>query len=199
MGTYFRPDPNQKEKKFVFPLTFQGKSYSWQSSSGVFHQKGLDEGSRLLLEATETIPGSRILDLGCGHGPIGLLALEQRPQASALLVDINERACRSARKNLLQLKSRAWVLRTDGAQGLKKGAFDFVLTNPPIRTGLPTLKRLFAEAGQALASDGILAFVCRPKQGGRRLATIAGEILGADPKKIARNKGFEIFVLDRSV
>ncbi len=75
---------------------------------------------------------------------------------------------------------------------------DLVLTNPPIRAGLPVVRRLLADAARVLVPGGRLLFVGRPKQGGRRLAEIAAASMGSPAEKLLRHKGYEVFELVRS-
>ena len=77
--------------------------------------------------------GTRILDVGCGAGPGGIVAarLAQASRPELLLADINPRALRFARANALL----AGVARSAFAQGdlfaAVSGAFDLIVANPP--------------------------------------------------------------------
>ena len=78
-------------------------------------------------------PGARILDMGCGAGPGGIVAarLAQASKPELLLADINPRALHFARANALL----AGVARSAFAQGdlfaAVSGAFDLIVANPP--------------------------------------------------------------------
>ena len=63
------------------------------TGSGVFAADGLDRGTAVLLRASPIPVGSpRILDLGCGYGPIALAVAVHCPGALVDAVDVNERA-----------------------------------------------------------------------------------------------------------
>lgn len=195
MSSYFSREDEVPDEVLHFTLEFEGEGLPWVSARGVFQSRDLDPGTALLLRCAREEPGTRILDLGCGHGPLGLLDLRARgPGARAWLSDVNPRACRASEANRSRLALPALVVRADGLTAFAPGSFDLILTNPPIRTGLETLRRLFAEAAPALAPGGVMLLVTRPKQGGRRLALLAAEALGGpEPDKLGRKKGYEVF------
>lgn len=84
--------------------------------------------------AARLTPGQRLLDLGCGSGVIGALAL----QAGALVtaVDIDRRAVRAARDNGLPD-----VRRGDLFAPVRDTRFDVITFNPPYFAGRHHLKR----------------------------------------------------------
>ena len=73
MSHYFTNDNVKSEEKEI-NILFQNKSFKMITDNGVFSKKGLDYGTRALLEK---IPFSElkgdILDFGCGYGPIGII------------------------------------------------------------------------------------------------------------------------------
>ena len=54
-----------------FPL--RGRTFQFTTDSGVFSRGTVDYGSRVLIDAFEweNLPAGRLLDVGCGYGPIG--------------------------------------------------------------------------------------------------------------------------------
>lgn len=74
----------------------------------------------------------RILDLGAGSGAIILALLKERPNATAVAVDISERALEVVRANAaaLGVADRLEIRQSDWANGLNE-RFDLVVSNPP--------------------------------------------------------------------
>ena len=67
----------------------------------VFSKGEVDFGTRLLIDCLELRPGQVVLDLGCGYGPIGMVAADLvGPAGQVYMVDVNERAVELARRNL---------------------------------------------------------------------------------------------------
>src|SRR5690242_4698318 len=80
------------------------------------------------------VSGTRVLDLFCGTGALGIEAVS-RGASEATLVD---RKPQSARKNVedLGLGERVTVVGADGARFLRRaepGSFELVLCDPPYR------------------------------------------------------------------
>ena len=79
--------------------------------------------------------GKRLLDLGCGVGPLMLIALLRFPKLRAVGVDVMEGAAALARENIVKngLQDRAEVMRGD-LRSLDRSlwdAFDLCISNPP--------------------------------------------------------------------
>ena len=50
----------------------------------------VDQGTRLLIEALPLPSEGRMLDLGCGYGPVGIAAARENPGLEVVMVDINQ-------------------------------------------------------------------------------------------------------------
>ncbi|MCM1043024.1 MAG: peptide chain release factor N(5)-glutamine methyltransferase [Corallococcus sp.] len=72
---------------------------------------------------------SRVLDLCCGSGAIGItVALEKR--CDVTLCDISDKALAVAEKNAKKHKAKAKFVKSDMFQSIK-GKFDVIVSNPP--------------------------------------------------------------------
>ncbi|NJM05647.1 methyltransferase [Candidatus Gracilibacteria bacterium] len=96
-------------------------------------------------------PGTRVLDLGCGSGIVGLAAAQRG--ATVVALDINPAAVGCTRQNTLRsdLAERITICQGDLFAPLK-GSFDLVLFNPPYLRGTA---RSWAE--RAFFDDGVIA------------------------------------------
>ncbi|WP_372982888.1 class I SAM-dependent methyltransferase [Marinobacter sediminum] len=135
----------------------------------VFAREKLDIGTRLFLPHVKTAvsalaTNARVLDLACGNGVVGLVALEQRPDLEMSFADVSSQAVASARDNVsrLFLESKARFDHADGI-GDSAGQYDLILLNPPFHEGGVVgdhiALRLFRAAAQHLAPGGSLLIV----------------------------------------
>jgi ribosomal protein L3 glutamine methyltransferase len=79
-------------------------------------------------------PGpTRVLDLCCGGGCIGLAVAHYFPDAHVDLLDLDSAALQLAAENarLLQLQDRVTILQSDLFAALTNQRYDLILSNPP--------------------------------------------------------------------
>ena len=124
----------------------------------------------------------RVLDLCTGSGCLAILAAEAFPEAAIIASDISEGALEVAERNIrgYGLEQRIRALKADLFQGIPKGYFDLILSNPPYATaaaveafpaeykaeprlahlggadGLDLIRRILSEAGDWLSPNGNL-------------------------------------------
>jgi 16S rRNA (guanine1207-N2)-methyltransferase len=132
-----------------------------ETRAGVFAHRGLDRGTRLLIEAMRVSPTARVLDLGCGAGAIGIMAARLAPRGRAVLVDSDIRATRLAERNLARNGvTNAEVVLGDCVADLPpKSRFDVVASNPPTHDGREVLAEFVAGAYRVLRPRGRLYMV----------------------------------------
>ncbi len=171
----------------------RGREWTFVTDRGVFARGGVDAGTRLLIEAMRIAPADHILDVGCGYGPVGLVAAALAPLGQAVLVDVNERAVMRAAENArVNGVSNVEVLQGDGCGPVASRLFDTAVTNPPIRTGKATLRRLVREIWQHLRPGGRLYFVARTAQGAKTLARDVAEVFDT-VTELERESGYRVY------
>ena len=180
------PDVEHDLRQVIFEVL--GLRLNCTTDAGVFSRDGLDMGTRILLEALPELHG-RILDLGCGWGPVGTALGKRYPGAQIVLTDVNSRATELAARNLAANGvANAAVVQGDGFAAVE-GGFDAIVLNPPIRAGKAVIYALFAEAAKHLRADGALYIVIRKQQGAESAQKYLRSIYG-DVERIAREKGY---------
>ncbi len=167
MSHYFDQNPEIKSQEREISFTLFGESYTYLTDNGVFSKSRIDEGSYILLKTILPLRLSgRILDLGCGYGPIGLTIALNSKEARVDLADINSRALALASKSgeRLNLNNRVTFLHSDIFEKIE-GPYDSIVFNPPIRAGKVVTYRMYLESKQYLIDGGSLYVVIRRKQG----------------------------------
>jgi 16S rRNA (guanine1207-N2)-methyltransferase len=190
---YFSRRPSSRMRPREAAVVLRGRQWIFQTAGGVFAARGLDPGSRLLIETMRIGPGDRVLDLGCGYGPIGLVAARLAPRGRAYLVEANQRAAALALANAVRHQTvNAHVVVADGASAVRAGSMDVVMTNPPIRAGRHVVQAFIEEAWHALRPGGRFYLVARTAQGAKTLARLIEERFG-NARQVAVKQGYRVY------
>lgn len=187
MSHYFTNDdvPSKLERKLV---NIGDKTFNFFTDNGVFSKKGLDFGSRTLIDTLLTcnIKGD-VLDVGCGYGVIGIV-ISSFFDAKIDMVDVNKRAIHLAKMNIKEngVKNIA-AFESFCYQNINK-KYDIIITNPPIRAGKKVVYEILFDAKQHLKENGVLYFVMNKDQGAKSTMKDLSEI--ASVEVLTKNKGF---------
>lgn len=190
---YYSNNPQSKMVTETNDYTIRDHVLTLTTSTGVFSKKGIDFGSRLLIETFEapSVQGD-FLDLGCGYGPIGLTLAKEFSDRHVKMVDVNERAVMLTEKNARQNDMKnVTVQQSDGFSTISSETFAAIITNPPIRTGKKVIYPFFEKSAMQLVSGGSLWVVVQKKQGAPSLMKFL-ETLFPLVEVRARKKGYYI-------
>lgn len=154
---------------------------------GVFSKNKLDFGTRLLLE---NLPfhefEGKILDVGCGYGPIGLY-LAKVTNCQIDMCDVNKRALHLTKMNAKTNHLSVSVFESDCYSNVTE-KYNVIVTNPPIRAGKRVVYEILMGAGNYLTSDGKLFCVIHKDQGAKSTISELEKIYNV--VILEKNKGF---------
>ena len=189
---YFTASPASADERRTIEVELNGSLRKVQTASGIFSPAGLDKGTAVLLQYVPT-PRGRILDIGCGWGPITLAAAEQSPQSEVYGVDVNERSIDLARLNAAALGLSNVVVGTPESVDPSL-QFDTIWSNPPIRIGKDALHELLMLWLPRLAPGGEAWMVVQKNLGSDSLQKWLVEQLPSDWKitREATAKAFRV-------
>lgn len=194
MSYYYTPDAQIPHEPGSVTLTISERTFVFATDAGVFGRREVDYASRLLigamLEASPPVEG-RILDLGCGYGPIGLTLAALRPGVEVVLTDVNRRALALAAGNARTLGVVASVVDSDGFVAVD-GLFDHIATNPPIRAGKSVYYPWFAQAPGYLRPGGSFWCVVQRKQGASSVSRALAEAFGGC-SRVDLDAGYHVY------
>lgn len=187
MSHYFLNDDNVKSNIKTIKVNINGIDFNFYTDNGVFSKRGLDFGTRTLLETIDNIHGD-VLDFGCGYGPIGIY-VSKKYDVNVDMIDINKRSVSLAKRNALLNKVCANIFISDIYSNVIK-KYDFIITNPPIRVGKEILYRILMDAYKYLNSNGEMWLVINKNQGAKSLINDLEKVYKVSIKN--KNKGFYI-------
>lgn len=190
---YYSKHPQSKEHTETNEYVLNGRAYTFTTGAGVFSKKGIDFGSRLLIETfVEPDVKGNILDLGCGYGPIGLSLANQFKTRKITMVDINERAVLYAKKNAQTNQiENVQIVESDQFTNIDDQQFAAVVTNPPIRAGKKVIQAMFEKSHSHLMDHGELWVVVQKKQGAPSVITFLESVF-TNVEVVTRKKGYYI-------
>jgi len=145
------------------PFAFHGARLRFDLAATVFASAGIDAGSALLLRHLQTVLKEqhagvadsaagggirRVLDLGCGHGVLGLTLLALRPECHVTLVDRDALALAYTARNLTLNGLPPHQAHITGSLGYddvdRSQPFDLVVSNIPGKAGEEAIAELVA-------------------------------------------------------
>ncbi|WP_430535905.1 class I SAM-dependent methyltransferase [Listeria rocourtiae] len=185
-------DLDHSRKTWAFEL--RGNSIKFISDAGVFSKTTVDFGSRLLIESFEASDAAgKMLDVGCGYGPIGLAFAKSYPDAQVDMIDVNDRALELSAENAANNGlTNVRVFESSVYDGVKDADYTDIISNPPIRAGKKIVHEILAGSFERLKTGGSLWIVIQKKQGGPSAMAKMEEVFG-NVEVVAKDKGYFIY------
>ena len=166
---YFSANPSTEQRLRAVDFSVAGTAFSLQAAAGTFSSAKLDKGTAVLLSLSDQFPRQgKVLDLGCGWGPIGIAIAKLAPGTKVWGVDVNARSVALANQNAqgLSLGNFQAVLSENLPSDLK---FDEIWSNPPIRIGKEALHDLLTTYLSLLTTNGRAMLVVQKQLGAESL------------------------------
>ena len=190
MGHYFINDNKLSSDLLKIDVKIKDTSFSFYTDDGVFNKKGLDYGTRVLLENINLKNKNSFLDVGCGCGPIGIYIAKQSNSYTVDMIDVNEKAVTLTNKSIkLNNLNNINAYVSNVYENVTK-QYDMILTNPPIHAGKKVVYEIIRGAYNLLNNNGELWIVIRKDQGAKSLIKDMSDIY--DFEIIKRDNGFYI-------
>jgi len=188
---YFSARPASADERRLIRVTLAGRELSLEVAPGIFSPDHIDLGTQVLLR-TVPAPVGRVLDLGCGWGPIALAAALRSPDVTVTAVDVNERALDLAARNAAAAGVGDRVTVLAPAAVATDAVFDTIWSNPPIRVGKAALHDLLGSWLPRLAPAGEAWLVVQRHLGADSLAVWLADQGWGEVEKVASAKGFRV-------
>jgi 16S rRNA (guanine1207-N2)-methyltransferase len=138
------------------------QSLRFRTSQELFSSHDIDTGTRFLLRSIigAGFKPQRILDLGCGYGPIGLTLKKLYPDSALHMVDRDALALSYSRQNVaLNGLDSVEIYGSLSYDDVKQADFDLIVSNIPGKAGEAVITHLLQEAHYYLTPDGLAAVV----------------------------------------
>ena len=137
--------------------------------------------------------GQKVLDLGCGYGPVGVFAATQTEPGLVHMSDVDALSIAFARRNAaLNGVGGVSISQSDGFKGTFETGFDLILCNPPYHVDFSVPKHLIEKGFNRLTVGGSIFMVAKRDNWYRKKLT---SIFGG--MKVSSVDGYFVFQATR--
>lgn len=194
---YFSKNPGSRHRNALINCVLRNKNYIFLTDASTFSRAKIDTGTKVLAKCMKINRSDVVLDLGCGYGPIGIVAAVLAEDGKCYMVDINRRAARLAEKNVkLNNIKNAEVRSGNMFEPLDGLRFDVILTNPPINAGRKLVLAFIENSYGHLKREGRFYLVVRTKQGAKTIREIMKGIFG-NAEYASIHSGYRVIMSSR--
>ncbi|MCL1923333.1 MAG: class I SAM-dependent methyltransferase [Propionibacteriaceae bacterium] len=192
--THYFDTPDTPGRHWDIQVNIWGHELQLHSSSGVFSSEKLDPGTAVLFRLVEPPKDAaiRILDLGCGIGPIALGLGLSCPSATIDAVDVNRRALELTRLNAERHHVGHRIVAVHPEEVNPEQTYDQIWSNPPVRIGKDELHKLLLTWLHRLKVDGEAIVVMGKNLGADSLHRWL-ESQGFPVTRVGSAKGYRVF------
>src|SRR3989338_7421562 len=134
MEHYYSEEPTSELKIKKIIQIINVAKFEFFSASGIFSKDKIDAGTLALAENMIIEKNSKVLDVGCGIGVLGIVAAKFF-ESKVVMTDINKRAVMLAKKNAVLNNVKAEIYHGNLYEKIKDSDFDAVVSNPPNTAG----------------------------------------------------------------
>lgn len=195
--THYFSTPTGPEERRTIQCRFWETDWRFTTANGVFSADGLDLGTAVLLRTHTPRPDARrLLDLGCGYGPLAVALAVACPRAEVDAVDVNPRALALTADNARAFGVGDRVHALTPEQADPEVRYDEIWSNPPIRIGKQALHDLLTTWLARLAEGGVARLVVGRNLGADSLQRWLVD-QGWSCERTASAKGFRVFAVTR--
>ncbi len=191
MGHYYSERPGCRLRTREIKVRIRGRCFRFLTSSGVFSFGKLDRGTELLIKNMTLEESWKLLDLGCGYGPVGIVA--SRFVRHVVMTDINRRAVELTKRNIevneVMNAEVRWGNLYEPVRGEK---FDSIVTNPPVHAGKDVLREIVINAPLHLNDAGVLQLVIRTRQGAKYIKGLMEEAF-TEVHELVKGSGYRVY------
>lgn len=168
---------NPYYKKTV-SYNYRGRHLDFQVSQSLFSSQDIDNGTKHLLKtfSDQKVDNyQKVLDLGCGYGPIGIALKSYCPGSEIHMVDKDALALKFALSNTtLNNFDNLKIYGSLGYDDVHDKDFDLIASNVPAKVGETTLSHILLDGQYHMRPHGIMVIVVI-----KPIGEIVNKILGS--------------------
>ena len=147
----------------MLEIEIRGFKFRFHRKPGIFSSKGLDDGTKLLLEKLEVKNGTVVADLGAGSGVVGFVVAKLNPEGHVHLLEDHLRSYELLKENVLEnrLENRIETYLSDLFPAIGNRTYHQIISNPPQQLGNEFIEELVSDCYNHLKENGELWLVVK--------------------------------------
>lgn len=174
-------------------ITIKNIDLKFNSSDELFSPRNIDIGTLSMIDEVNFENESKILDLGCGYGFVGILAAKIIGEDKVVMCDIDTEAVEMSKHNaVLNDVSNINIIQSDGLRNIADKDFSMILSNPPYHTDFSVAKHFIESGFYKLALNGKFIMVTKRLDWYKnKLSSVFGGV------KVREKNGYYIFISEK--
>ena len=159
----------------------------------LFSPKKIDIGTLSMLEEIDFNLESKVLDLGCGYGVVGILAAKIIGEDKVVMCDIDDNAVNISKNNAsLNGVGNICIIKSNGVKDININDFSIILSNPPYHTDFSVAKHFIEIGFYKLVLNGRFVMVTKRFDWYKnKLTSVFGGV------KVIEKNGYYIFISEK--
>lgn len=192
-----QPMKQDKQDPFEFSIPSPaGGMLTFKTDQLLFSPKGPDPGTMEMLKLAVPFitAGSKVLDLGCGYGLVGIYAAALTGPENVVMSDISDLALELSAENCRMngFSRLPKIVESRGFAAIDDTAFDLILSNPPYHADFSVPKEFIEKGFNRLAVGGRLFMVTKRLDWYRnKIAAIFGGV------RVFHTNGYCVFMAEK--
>ncbi|MEI0551119.1 methyltransferase [Brachyspira intermedia] len=174
-------------------ITIKNIDLKFNSSDKLFSPRNIDIGTLSMIDEVNFENESKILDLGCGYGFVGILAAKIIGGDKVVMCDIDPEAVEMSKHNaVLNDVLNIDIIQSDGLKNIIDKDFSMILSNPPYHTDFSVAKHFIESGFYKLALNGKFIMVTKRLDWYKnKLSSVFGGV------RVKEKNGYYIFISEK--
>lgn len=182
-------------EKHTIEWHYNGYDYVFHTLDSLFSYKQVDLGTRQMIEHIELQSDSKVLDLGCGYGVVGIWATQMIGNQKVVMSDVNVHALKMAAENVKANNlNEIRIIHSNGFDSIQDIDFTLILSNPPYHTDFSVAKGFIEGSYKHLQKGGWLVMVTKRFDWYKnKIQSVFGGV------KWIESKGYYVFMAEKRI
>lgn len=182
-------------EKHTIKWYYNGFDYVFHTLGTLFSYKQVDYGTRQMIAHIDLQPDSKVLDLGCGYGVVGIWAAHMIGAEKVVMSDVNIAALEMAAENIkVNNLDEIRIIHSNGFASIQDMDFTLILSNPPYHTDFSVAKGFIEGSYKHLRKGGWLVMVTKRFDWYKnKIQTVFGGV------KWIESSGYYVFMAEKRI